>query len=140
MTAKTSRTLAITIMVFMTLFTKVNAQDTIVKLINSEFTMEVHRDSAGVSVAVYLTTPANYSSIVIEKGQWSDGEFRQCADIDMKTQNANGGIITMKDNYPLNPFYDVYYRIKGTGIDGNEKIFPPLLLPAKTVPVPKFHL
>lgn len=117
--------------------TVVKAQDTI-RQSNDQFSAELRRDSAdNLSVMVSLNDPSKYSAIIIEKGRWSTGEFRQCAYLDVKNVIANISIFDIKIDYPLTPVYDSYYRIKLVTNSGDNVIYPALLMPAKQAILPK---
>jgi hypothetical protein len=132
---KTSKILILVLLV--SSLSALKAQDTTSQS-NSQFNVELRRDSSeNLTALVSLNDPAKCSAIIIEKGRYSNGDFRQCAYFDVKNAIANISIFEIKIDYPLTPVYDSYYRIKLVKADGESEIFPALLLPAKQSILPR---
>jgi len=107
----------------------IQAQDARVKSADNEFIMEIYREPTDVRLVFYFTDASKYSYLIIEKEE-GDGQFRQCAYIDLRTQDSYGGAIEAKDNYPTSPLNDCQYRVRTVTTDRIERIYPPLRLPA----------
>lgn len=97
---------------------------------DGEFTMQVARDNQEVKITIHFRDASQYSHATIEKTDELKNEFRQCAYIDLKDDNAKNGVIEKTDKYPR--FFSAsFYRLRTVTKEGIERTYPPVRLPEK---------
>lgn len=95
---------------------------------DGEYTVEMIREGNYIRFVFQFANVKQYSHLTIEKNQMAEGQFRQCAYVDLK----GAGPFEGKDKYPFSKYEDSYYRIRTVTADQIERVYPPIRLPAAT--------
>lgn len=107
----------------------VDAQESSYVSADSLVQMEVKRENKTILVSLFFQTTAALDRLIVERSVQSGTGFTLCKYL--KTNNSTSDVITLsfRDNY-ASYILEYYYRLKTISIDGVERSYPALRLPA----------
>lgn len=96
---------------------------------DNEVTMEVKRTQQLVDISLRFSYAAKIASVSVEKSADAVNNFSRCSYIGFDGQKEVV-IVKKRDNYPFSSVTDAYYRLRINFLDGSERVYPPVRLPA----------
>lgn len=98
---------------------------------DNEVAMEVKRTQQLVDISLRFSYATRIANVSIEKSSDAVNNFSRCGYISFNGQQE---VVAVKkrDNYPYSSVADAYYRLRISFLDGGERVYPPVRLPAIT--------
>ncbi|MFM2305349.1 MAG: hypothetical protein RLZZ367_18 [Bacteroidota bacterium] len=93
---------------------------------DDQFTLEVKRVTGEIKLHLNIKDMSQFDYVVIERSAETADEFGRCKYI--SGGKAQSGDFNEVDRFPYEA--DVYYRIKVVTKDGNEQLYPAVMLTA----------
>jgi hypothetical protein len=98
---------------------------------DNEVTMQVARNERAVDISLRFSFATKIGSVSVEKSNEAMNNFSRCSYLSFDGQQEVV-IIKKRDSYPFSSVSDAYYRLRINFLDGSERVYPPVRLPAVT--------
>lgn len=98
---------------------------------DNEVAMEVKRTQQLVDISLRFSYATRIANVSIEKSNDPVSNFTRCGYVSFDGQQE---VVVMKkrDNYPYSSVTNTYYRLRINFLDGGERVYPAVRLPAVT--------
>lgn len=124
-----TRTLVVVVISFLVLNFEPVSYDYRFESADNEVAMVLHREKGSVHLSLRFSDATKIASVNIEKSNDAVRNYSRCGYIGFEG-SSEVVKIEKKDNYPLSTTSDAFYRLRINFIDGAERLYPSVRLPA----------